>query len=86
MLNEDAVRLEKLEKEMAESKTCLQEVELLKVQLESKQDEVTHLMEQVERKETEVKIMYGVIVHINFVASVHQHLQITGCVMGCSQP
>ena len=68
MLNEDAVRLEKLEKEMAESKTCLQEVELLKVQLEC---EVTRLMEQVERKETEVKIMYGVIVHINFVASVH---------------
>ena len=60
MLNEDAVRLEKLEKEMAESKTCLQEVELLKVQLECKQDEVTHLMEQVEQKETEVKIMYGV--------------------------
>ena len=77
MLNEDAVRVKKLEKEMAESKTwSLHEIQLLTVELEGKQGEVTQLMKQMEQRETEVRITLGVILHINSV---------TGCVMGCDQ-
>ena len=55
MLSEDTVKLKKLEEEMAESKTrSLQEVRLLRGELEGKQGEVIQLTKQVEQRNSEV--------------------------------
>ena len=68
MLSEDIVKLKKLEEEMAESKIrSLQEVRLLRGELEGKQGDVIQLTKQVEQRNSEVLFLCD---------------GVTGCVMG----
>ena len=71
MLSEGTVKLKKLEEEMAESKTrSLQEVQLLRGELEGKQGDIIQLTKQVEQRNSEVLFLCD---------------GVTECVMRCGQ-